>query len=744
MNRSPKDSPRHTVGNCDFLLASTSDYLRQFKHFETVSMAALRKLLPWQCSVEGAHYAVVENVTEDTFFVAICGAAGLVVQDYWISPYAKQDALRFCFSLIDELFASPLDFNLDSAVFCTPYAEDTCFGAIDNSYRILWHFMALGNPIYTLAHIRKCLDHALFSARSTRKPVRVVLITPHWERWDEREGVELVCLLKAKKFAFLAPQSALGFKDRSTGARFDVSILLVQNQAAAKHRPVTQQGLARVSRAFGKAVDDAGVRVRRKTHRTGSLMSGSRIPAANEFWRLLSKMPCLARGVLDRNVAVGFGVCVRLYQDWLRAERDGGNYALVEFDGVEVVRQMKLRYSLAGLDQVATFFLDGSFGVLYLMVKHKDTSLCEKRRPVVPCFNAPDKMLQNRVGRALCFLIDQLDGHFSVAATQEICGRLSGFNSAIEAGDTVMAASFDVKELYVMLKPAVLLEATEFVVTRAMGDRPGVLVNTRGRKGVSWFEAGTPQRVAVKMTASQMLAGVRFILENGFRFVAGSLVRQVSGIGIGGGASPGLAQCVCVFGEMQWTMSLGADRRLAGAKILGTRLMDDCCTLLVAWDGDGDVERRGAMREIFSGYLHSCYPEGMTVELTSDGLTWVFCGMQLTVGTGGVSAKMVTKNVQAGVAGREGFLFFPFVSYHSDCSRVQKMASTVNALYRVDRHCSTDGLKAAAIVDVLRELRWQGYPKGWLFEAMERMVSRTPLGFWHHLLRRLESSEMRL
>eukprot|EP00854_Cymbomonas_tetramitiformis_P009962 gene9962-biopygen10183 len=279
-----------------------------------------------------------------------------------------------------------------------------------------------------------------------------------------------------------------------------------------------------------------------------------------------------------------------------------GGYALVEFDGAEVVRQMKLRYSLAGLDQVATFFLDGSFGVLYLMVKNKDTSLCEKRRPVVPCFNAPDKMLQNRVGRALCFLIDQLDEQFNMAATQEICGRLSGFSSAIEAGDTVMAASFDVKEIY------------------------------------------------------------------------------VSGIGIGGGASPGLAQCVCVFGEMQWTMSLGADRRLAGAKILGTRLMGDC-NLLVAWDGDGDVERHGAMREIFSGYLHSCYPEGMPVELTSDGLTWVFCGMQLTVDTGGVSAKMVTKNEKAG----------------ADTGRVGGTAMEVGAVLGLHEGKKMRGLRAVAL-----------------------------------------------
>ncbi|KAK3288843.1 hypothetical protein CYMTET_3697 [Cymbomonas tetramitiformis] len=39
----------------------------------------------------------------------------------------------------------------------------------------------------------------------------------------------------------------------------------------------------------------------------------------------------LARGTLDRNTAVGFGVCEMVYQRWLRRqERDGKNYAVME------------------------------------------------------------------------------------------------------------------------------------------------------------------------------------------------------------------------------------------------------------------------------------------------------------------------------------------------------------------------------------------------------------------------------
>ncbi|KAK3255687.1 hypothetical protein CYMTET_35143 [Cymbomonas tetramitiformis] len=246
--------------------------------------------------------------------------------------------------------------------------------------------------------------------------------------------------------------------------------------------------------------------------------------------------------------------------------------------------------------------------------------------------------------------------------------------------------------------------------------------------------------MAVKVTREQILAGVQFILENGYLFVAGTLVRQTCGIGIGGKASPGLAQCVCVFGEMQWTKALWADRILRpGDTMTGVRLMDDCALVLRV--SKFSVER---MRRVFRGYVHDCYPAGMTVEQTSDGLEWTFCGMQLTVTADGVYTRLLQKNVAAGVDGNDQLQFFPVVAFSSACPRERKMASSLNLLYRVERHCTTDGLKLVAITDVARELAWQGYPEGWLFSALERMVSRIPFGFWNQLVRRLTRGQMRL
>ncbi|KAK3251403.1 hypothetical protein CYMTET_39258 [Cymbomonas tetramitiformis] len=719
LNKSLKDTPSGGGLSTEDVLSSSASFLRQFRGLHSISYNSLRGLFPMTFLISGVRVLVYFNVFKDTLYVALGGTTGLrvqvtwecflilmqrldayrialeveklpiqeimlrvterlfaassrVTQDHWITPYAKQDNLNFCFTLSDELFASILDFNLKSCIFCTPYVEDCFFGT-------------------------------------------------------------------KNKFAFLAPQSALGFEDRSKAARFDVSILLIQNRAAARLRPVTRQGIARVERAYGAAVDDrgAGGALMREVEAAGQTRdTAGGIADLEEYWQAVRGLNGLARGTLDRNTAVGFGVCEKIYQGWLRQERDGGNYERVERELATVVEEMQQKYRGAELMEVATFDAAGKFGNLYLSLKHKDVTLWEKRRPVVPGFATPDWLLQNRIGRCLCFLLSEIPGHFNVATTQEIGERLAAFNAEVGPGDWVMAAGFDVKEMYVRLTHPQALRAAEYVVTEAMQSEDTLLVNRRGRKGVQWHEPGTPTKVAVRVTRELILAGVQFILGNGFLNVAGILVRQTCGIGIGGKASPGLAQCVCVYGEMKWTASLWSDMKLRrGETLTGVRLMDDCTLLL-----RGDSFSLKKMRPIFWGYVHECYPKGMTVEQTSDGLEWTFCGMKLTVRADGVSTQMLMRNVAAGVTGGVGerqLQFFPIVGFSSACPRAQKMASTLNVLYRIEGHCSDSELKAVAITDLARELLWQSYPEGWLFDALERMVSRVPFGFWNRLVRRL-------
>ncbi|KAK3285733.1 hypothetical protein CYMTET_6676 [Cymbomonas tetramitiformis] len=85
-----------------------------------------------------------------------------ITRDYWIMPYPDQDVLREVLTLTDEMFATPFDMNVNASAFLTPYPEDSIFGA----------------------------------------------------------GVDTLMQLARNRFKFMAPQSALGYVDKSTGARF--------------------------------------------------------------------------------------------------------------------------------------------------------------------------------------------------------------------------------------------------------------------------------------------------------------------------------------------------------------------------------------------------------------------------------------------------------------------------------------------------------------------------------------------
>ncbi|KAK3278327.1 hypothetical protein CYMTET_13728 [Cymbomonas tetramitiformis] len=205
----------------------------------------------------------------------------------------------------------------------------------------------------------------------------------------------------------------------------------MQNRAAAIAKPVTQQGLARVVRAFEGSADDRGdVTAGLLLQKLGGKLLGMVEKAAE------TEMLTAGSGGTWRYV--GFGVCGKIYREWLEKERYGGNYTPVAQEEAAVVQPMKTKYEAAGLKNVARFDLGGHFGNLYLILKHKDASLWGKRRPVVPGFASPDRVFQNRLGRIRCFLIEETAGHFNVAATQEIVGQLSKFDGGLKEGDVVI------------------------------------------------------------------------------------------------------------------------------------------------------------------------------------------------------------------------------------------------------------------------------------------------------------------
>ncbi|KAK3278321.1 hypothetical protein CYMTET_13734 [Cymbomonas tetramitiformis] len=124
------------------------------------------------------------------------------------------------------------------------------FGAGVDAYYFLWHFCSLANPIYTVDRIWQTLQYAVRSARTPKTPSRTVVIAPSWKEWTEETGVYRLMQLAKYTFKFVALQAALGYVDKSTGARFNVDVLIVHDTTAARKFPVTAAHLAVLRKDF--------------------------------------------------------------------------------------------------------------------------------------------------------------------------------------------------------------------------------------------------------------------------------------------------------------------------------------------------------------------------------------------------------------------------------------------------------------------------------------------------------------
>ncbi|KAK3240709.1 hypothetical protein CYMTET_49464 [Cymbomonas tetramitiformis] len=351
-----------------------------------------------------------------------------ITRDYWINPYPDQNAIRFVFSLRAELFGTPFDVNENCTLFFTPYTEDTIFGAGLDAHSFWWRLMALGNPLYTRRRIRQAIEHALDSARGTKQPVRILLTVPAWEDYTLTPFVHRMMQLKKHAYKFLAPQSALGYEDRSTGARFNVDVLLIQNVAAKRRYPVTAGGIARLrahfrgrlkieptysgdwvapycagraslnaerwdvevipgslTRAMKRLLTTADVHVR-LCRMTNRWLMEQRVPAgrhvhcvggaadADTYQEALRNFCAgTVRFPFDRNPTVGGLMCQQQYHRLVVQERET---SAAQFEKVTtgddcIMEELKNEYQRLMMHTVATFDNHGSFGNLYVMVKDK-------------------------------------------------------------------------------------------------------------------------------------------------------------------------------------------------------------------------------------------------------------------------------------------------------------------------------------------------------------------------------------
>jgi hypothetical protein len=362
---------------------------------------------------------------------------------------------------------------------------------------------------------------------------------------------------------------------------------------------------------------------------------------------------------LDRNINAGFIMCPSVF--WSRFETlywKAPNYEHLSASPSQVLRDMQTSYVQHRFDHHVPLNSGGSLGSAYLLPKQKNPS---KSRPIVNTLRMPGRKMSSVVSAVLILLISRATSfmHFNLGATKDLKRRLAEFSEYFTNFTGVRLFSFDVNNMYSVLRRGDIENAL-FQFLQLVRARLRTLSfhihKFRKRKLHFWGRIQALENSILYLFV-YYLCSPMWEIEN-MVFMAGDVVLQQStGIAMGSCCSPAIAQILCIYCEVQWLQSLGADAKF----IRGVRFMDDSLVAVVI-----------GHEHVICSYVSDCYPEDCVLEGKLEGATVVPLLETAVHVYGGTNLVCVhnNKNLLSMIDGRYQSLVrytncFSFVSNHA-------------------------------------------------------------------------------
>ena len=191
------------------------------------------------------------------------------MNNHWGTPTRLREEIRTRYAATDEMFASPLNFNLEFERYCSAHPRDVLFGAVGNAYEFAWgrqsgppragHSLYM-NPEYALRELRKALEWAI-AASERPAPFSAVGVFPRWHSAPYMNllghpNVLRVATFERNTFAFVLPDGVGDGGGRA--AEWPVMVLEVSNAGGrrAYRKPGYREGIERAGMDVGAVVFD--------------------------------------------------------------------------------------------------------------------------------------------------------------------------------------------------------------------------------------------------------------------------------------------------------------------------------------------------------------------------------------------------------------------------------------------------------------------------------------------------------
>ncbi|GBG71903.1 hypothetical protein CBR_g10839 [Chara braunii] len=429
---------------------------------------------------------------------------------------------------------------------------------------------------------------------------------------------------------------------------------------------------------------------------------------------------------LDRNPGETLVMCAEVYATGMGGTfiRNEGYEIRKEEEG-DIIARMEDEYKKHGFARFGSWKKGGKLGRAYALPKHKDTS---KYRPICPTFSEPGNQLCRRISRGLNEMLFNLpeSGHFNLRSVHLMTTKLTKMNRRLERGCAntgVMAASYDIKDMFSKLPHETIVRAVEWCIWwyESKGFR-GVFVKARG-KGAKLSKSQDVDGFKF-VNFSVLLEYVKYDLGNCFTIASGIILRQTVGIPMGKASRPPLACLMCAKSEWDFLLTVGNQRKL----VEGIRFVDDS-SVFVAYNKKSvaSVERA---KKILLAY-ESCYDANLTLKRTDDEeMEWDFLGCRLTISNEFpyLSCHQVMKNEIDLLTGCD-LTFQTFQDYESWTGKKAKMAAVTSCLHRIRQNSISSLGMVGAVIALRMELRRRNYPEE-LFRQVIKNSARDKERIW--------------
>ncbi|GBG84587.1 hypothetical protein CBR_g38870 [Chara braunii] len=222
----------------------------------------------------------------------------------------------------------------------------------------------------------------------------------------------------------------------------------------------------------------------RKDRKNGLLDS---IEEVKERWGGLVFCP------LDKNSAETLVLYPVSYESGMRESFWGNDaFEAVWREEEVVMARAKRDYEGRGLKKIGKWNNQGSWGKAYILPKHKAST---KSHPISPSFNEPAKMANQRIAKALNFLLNSLpvNDHFNLKSTNLLKSKLEGVNKWAKKRKQgeIMGVAYDIKEMFSKLPHETVKQAVRWILTFfANKGREFVLVKEKEKGATFGYKKG--------------------------------------------------------------------------------------------------------------------------------------------------------------------------------------------------------------------------------------------------------------